>query len=117
MKAVWRSKLTVLCGFVFVCLQQRPLQWLNEELVNMREGRTLHFTSLTCPDALAQRKMERNGKSKKLNSYLVHNTFAPNCEINGINQFDGIFFLIHCSYFKSHHVQSQRPRDGTCQNI
>lgn len=66
MKAVWQCKLTVLCGFVFV-LQQQPLQRLNEELVNMHEGRTLSFTSVTSPDALAQRKMERNGKSKKHN--------------------------------------------------
>ncbi|KAL3064043.1 hypothetical protein OYC64_000357 [Pagothenia borchgrevinki] len=43
--------------------QQRPLQWLNEELVNMHEGRTPPFTSVTSPDALAQRKMERNGKN------------------------------------------------------
>lgn len=69
MKAVWQSKLTVLCGFVFFMLQQ-PLQWLNEELVNMHEGRTQPFTSVTSPDALAQRKMERNGKSKTLHSYL-----------------------------------------------
>lgn len=71
MKAVWQSKLTVLCGFVFVCLQQPPLQWLNEELVNMHEGRILPFTSVTSPDALAQGKMERNGKSKTLHSHLV----------------------------------------------
>lgn len=57
---------------VCVCtLQQRPLQRLNEDLVNMHEGRALPFTSVTSSDAVAQRKMERNGKSKKLNSYLV----------------------------------------------
>lgn len=60
-----------LVWFCVCALQQRPLQWLNEELVNMHEGRTLPFTSVTSPDALAQRKMERNGKSKTLNSYLV----------------------------------------------
>lgn len=63
-----------LVWFCVCALQQRPLQWLNEELVNMHEGRTLPFTSVTSPDALAQRKMERNGKSKTLNSYLVPHT-------------------------------------------
>lgn len=54
--------------------QQQPLQWLNEELVNMHEGRTLPFTSVTSPDALAQRKMERIGKSKTLYSYIHSHT-------------------------------------------
>lgn len=59
----------------YVCaLQQQPLKWLNEELVNMHKGRTLPFTLVTSPDALAQRKMERTGKSKTLNSYLVPHT-------------------------------------------
>lgn len=75
-----------LVWFCVCVLQQRPLQWLNEGLVNMHEGRTLPFTSVTSPDALAQRKMERNGKSKTLNSYLVpHACFASHCVIKGIN--------------------------------
>lgn len=56
-----------LVWFCVCVLQQQPLQRLNEELVNMHEARTLSFTSVTSPDALAQRKMERNGKSKILN--------------------------------------------------
>ncbi len=77
-----------------VCeLQQRPLQLLNEELVNMHEGRTLPFTSVTSPDALAQRKMERNGKSKTLNSYLVPHTAVLFIVINGMKLFHLRFFL------------------------
>lgn len=79
MKAVWQHKLTVLCGFVFVCYSSDRLQRLNEEVVNMHEERTLPFTSVTSPDALAQRKMERNGKSKTLNSHLytIMFSFSP----------------------------------------
>ncbi|MED6280380.1 hypothetical protein CHARACLAT_010399, partial [Characodon lateralis] len=43
--------------------QQPPSHGLNEDFVNMHEWRTLSFTALTSPDALAKRKMETNGKS------------------------------------------------------
>lgn len=82
MKAVWQRELTVLCGFVLCALQQQrrrqqqPLQRLNEEVVNMHEGRTPPFTS---PDALAQREMERHGTSKTLNSYLYPRPLGSHC--------------------------------------
>lgn len=53
-----------LVWFCVCAFQQQPSRRLNEELVNMRKGKILPFTLLTCPDGLAKRKMERNGKSK-----------------------------------------------------
>lgn len=68
-----------LVWFCVCALQQRPLQRLNEELVNMHEGRTLPFSLLTFPDALAQREMGRNGTSKTVNSYLYPILFCFHC--------------------------------------
>lgn len=87
-----------LVWFCVCALQQQPLQWLNEELVNMHEGRTLPFTSVTSPDALAQRKMERIGKSKTLHSYISFPyCFAFHCVVNRIQLFHQSFFFIHSS--------------------
>lgn len=105
-----------LVWFCVCALQQRPLQRLNEELVNMHEGRTLPFTLVTSGDALAQRKMGRNGTSKTLNSYLYPILFCFHCLGNVIKLFDSSIFL-SIAHFADHSYAVLKSKWWTCQNI